>query len=415
MTSTIKKHDTTLGTRLRGSFFLVSLLAIVLSLIVGGLLIAVTDEETAKAAKYLFAAPGDTLSAAWKAAAGAYAAMFRGAIFNYQADSFTGMIKPITETLTMATPLITAALGVALAFRAGLFNIGAQGQLIIGAVLAGYIGFTLNLPWPLHILLVVLAAALGGALWGGLVGLLKARTGAHEVIVTIMLNYVAVYLLAFLLSTPMMQRPGSNDPVSQIIHDSAKYPLIFGSDFRVHFGLILGLLATWGVWWLLERSTLGFELKAVGANPSASRTAGINTTRVTILAMVLAGALAGMAGASQVSGTEHFVVGGVAASIGFDAITVALLGRSRPLGVLVAALLFGAFRAGGVAMQTQTGTPIDIVLVVQSLIVLFIAAPPLVRSIFGLNARKARAAAADDDKNTTPTPPSGTVTSGSTL
>ena len=403
------------GERIRNSTVLVSFLAIVLSLIVGGILIAITDEETMAASKYFFAAPMDTLSAAWQAAAGAYAAMFRGAIFNYQADDFTAMVKPITETLTMATPLITASLGVALAFRAGLFNIGAQGQLIMGAAMAGYIGFTLHLPWPLHILLVIIVAALGGAIWGGIVGLLKARTGAHEVILTIMLNYIAIYLLAFILSTPMMQRPGSSDPVSPIINDSAKYPLIFGDDFRTHFGLVVALLATWGVWWLLERSTIGFELKSVGANPSAARTAGINTVRATVLAMVIAGALAGLAGAAQVNGTEHVVEGSVAASIGFDAITVALLGRSRPLGVLMAALLFGAFRSGGVAMQTQTGTPIDIVLVVQSLIVLFIAAPPLVRSIFGLNARKHKTSAKNAPDDTEPTPPSNAVTTGSTL
>lgn len=414
MSTTIEPARAGLGERIRTSGAVVSTLAIVLSLIVGGILIAITDEATIAASKYFFAAPMDMLSAAWQASAGAYAAMFRGAIFNYQADDFTAMIKPITETLTMATPLITAALGVALAFRAGLFNIGAQGQLIIGATLAGYIGFTLNLPWPLHILLIIIAAALGGALWGGIVGVLKARTGAHEVILTIMLNYVAIYLLAFLLSTPLMKRAGSNDPVSRPINESGTYPLIFGGDFRTHFGLIVALLAVWGVWWLLERSTLGFELKAVGANASAARTAGINTTRAIVLAMVIAGALAGLSGAAQVNGTEHFVAGSVAASIGFDAITVALLGRSRPLGVLAAALLFGAFRSGGVAMQTQTGTPIDIVLVVQSLIVLFIAAPPLVRSIFGLNARKRKPAKKTPD-DTEPTPPSAAVTTGSTL
>ncbi|GAA1355049.1 ABC transporter permease [Arthrobacter rhombi] len=402
--------------RMRQSNAVVSFLAVVLSLVVGGVLIAVTDEETGAAAGYFFSRPGDMLAAAWNAAGGAYAAMFRGAIFNYQATGFGEMFRPLTETFTMAAPLITASLGVALAFRAGLFNIGAQGQIIIGAGLAAYVGFAWDLPWPLHILLVVLASMIGGAFWGGLVGWIKAKTGAHEVILTIMLNYVAVYLLAYILSTPLMQRPGSSNPVSPIVHDSAKFPLIFGSDYRVHLGFLIGILATWGVWWLLERSTIGFELKAVGANPAAARTAGINTTRATVIAMVAAGALAGLAGASQVNGTEYFVTNGIAASIGFDAITVALLGRSNPLGVFGAALLFGAFRAGGVAMQSQTGTPIDIVLVVQSLIVLFIAAPPLVRTVFGLNARRKRTEAAVENPPTPENqPPSSSLTAGSSL
>ncbi|MGG5751134.1 ABC transporter permease [Zafaria sp. Z1313] len=415
MSAQTTESTTPLAQRLRQSSALVSVLAVVLSLIVGGLLIALTDERTRGAAGYFFSRPGDTLSAAWQAASGAYAAMFRGAVFNYNASNGVDMIKPLTETLTMATPLITASLGVALAFRAGLFNIGAQGQIIIGAAMAGYIGFAWQLPWPIHILLVVLVAMLGGAVWGGLVGWIKARTGAHEVILTIMFNYVAVHLLAYILTLPAMLRPGSNNPVSPIMQPSAQYPLILGPDFRVHLGFLLGLLATWGVWWLLERSTIGFELKAVGANPSAARTAGINTTRATVIAMVGAGALAGLAGAAQVNGTEFSLANGIAASIGFDAITVALLGRSKPLGVLFAALLFGAFRAGGVAMQSQTGTPIDIVLVVQSLIVLFIAAPPLVRTVFGLNARRKRRQAEPDEAPPGNQPPSSSLTAGSSL
>ncbi|GHD09465.1 ABC transporter permease [Zhihengliuella salsuginis] len=376
--------------RLRASGAVVSVLAIVAAFIVGGILIAATDEKTTSATTYFFARPLDTLAAAWNAAANSYAAMFRGAVFNYDASTFTAMIKPLTETLTYATPLLTASLGVAVAFRAGLFNIGAQGQLILGAMFATWIGFTLDLAWPVHLLLVILGSILGGALWGGLVGWIKARTGAHEVILTIMLNYVALNLLAYLLNTPVLQRPGSTNPVSPQVNGSAMYPELLGDEFRLHLGFLVAVAATALVWWLMNRSTLGFEIKAVGSNRHAARTAGINTFKVTVLAMVIAGALAGMAGAAQVNGTERFLTESVAASIGFDAITVALLGRSNPIGVFFAALLFGAFRAGGVTMQVATGTPIDIVLVVQSLIVLFIAAPPLVRSIFGLGQRKKR-------------------------
>ncbi|WP_309080449.1 ABC transporter permease [Zhihengliuella sp.] len=373
--------------RLRRSGALVSVLAILASFIVGGLLIAFTDKATTAAAGYFFARPTDMLAAAWDAVAGAYAAMFRGAVFNYDATSFVGMVHPLTETLTAATPLLTAALGVAIAFRAGLFNIGAQGQLILGAIFSTWVGFTLELAWPLHLLLVVLGALLGGALWGGIVGWLKARTGAHEVILTIMLNYVALNLLGYLLNNAL-QREGSTNPVSPVVNASAQYPLLLGSDFRLHLGFLVAVAATAFAWWLMNRSTLGFEIRAVGANRAAARTSGIDTFKVTVLAMVIAGALAGLSGAAQVNGTEKFLSESIAASIGFDAITVALLGRSNPIGVFFAALLFGAFRAGGVTMQIATGTPIDIVLVVQSLIVLFIAAPPLVRAMFGLNDRR---------------------------
>ena len=361
---------------------LVSVLAVVMALVVGGVLIAVTDEAVAKAAGYFFTRPGDLLSAAWSAASGAYVALFQGSVFNFEAESFSRMIYPLTQTLTVATPLICAGLGVALAFRAGMFNIGAQGQIIIGATLAAWVGFSLHLPAGLHLLLVVIAGALGGALWGGIAGALKARTGAHEVIVTIMLNYIAIQLVLFLLTTSAFQRPGSTNPISPQIDDTAMFPSLLGSGFRLHWGFVMAIAATIFIWWLLNRSTVGFELRAVGANPAAARNAGISTTKSYVIVMLIAGALAGLAGVAQVSGTERVLTSGIAASFGFDAITVALLGRSTPWGTFAAGILFGAFRAGGVTMQTSTGTNIDIVLVVQSLIVLFIAAPPLVRSVF---------------------------------
>jgi general nucleoside transport system permease protein len=202
--------------------------------------------------------------------------------------------------------------------------------------------------------------------------------------VTIMLNYIAIYLVGYLLTTPGFQRPGSSNPISPQLDDTALYPPLFGDTFRLHWGFVVAVLATVFAWWLLNRSTIGFELRAVGANPMAARTAGIGVTKSYVVVMLVAGGLAGLAGVAQVAGTEGVLTAGVAASFGFDAITVALLGRSTPWGTFVAALLFGAFRAGGVTMQTNTGTSIDIVLVVQSLIVLFIAAPPLIRSLFHL-------------------------------
>ncbi|HKU11422.1 MAG TPA: ABC transporter permease [Sinomonas sp.] len=363
---------------------MVSLLSVVLAIVIGGILMAVTNPRVATAAGYFFARPSDTIAEVFRP----YAALVQGSIFNWQGADFAAQLYPLAETLTVSTPLIFAGLGVALAFRAGLFNIGAQGQLIFGALFGAYVGFSWHLPVGLHLLVVVLAGILGGALWGGIVGLLKARTGAHEVIVTIMFNYVASFLLLFLLTTPAFQRKGSTNPISPFLDQTALFPELLGPQFRLHAGFILAILVTWGVWWILNRSTVGFEFRAIGANPNAARTAGVNVGRATILVMALAGALAGLSGIAQVSGTEKYLSAGVAATIGFDAITVALLGRSTPWGTFFAGLLFGAFRAGGVSMQAVTQTPIDIVLVIQSLIVLFIAAPPLVRAMFGLNPRR---------------------------
>ena len=380
----------------------VTLFAVLLSLLLSGLLVILTDEDVQEAAGYFLARPGDLLSAAWSAASGAFLALFRGAVLDYDASSAAGMLHPLTETLTVATPLIIVSLGVAIAFRTGLFNIGAQGQFIFGAMFATWFGVHLQLPPVVHLLLVLVMGVLGGALWGSVVGVLKALTGAHEVILTIMLNYVAANLLAYLLNTPVLRRPDTTNPVSDFLPSTAMFPRLLGEDFRLHAGFLLALLATAFAWWLLNLSTLGFRLRAVGANPAAARTAGISVNGAYVAAMAISGGLAGLAGMTHVSGTEGSLNGSVAGSFGFDAITVALLGRSRPVGVLFAGLLFGALRAGGVTMQTETGVPVDIVLVVQSVIVLLIAAPPLVRAIFRLPAPGAARARRTADPVTQP-------------
>jgi simple sugar transport system permease protein len=366
------------------SSWLVTVAALVLALLISGVLIAAADADVQDAAVYLFARPSDFFVAVWDAVWGAYVALFQGAVFDPTASTFVRAVRPITETMTVSVPLILAGLGLGIGFRAGMFNIGAQGQIILGAVFAGYIGFSFDLPPVLHLLLAVIGAAVGGGLWAGIAGFLKARTGANEVIVTIMLNNIAIYLVGYLLTTSAFKREGSNNPISPPIGPNAEYPLLLGSQFRLHLGFVVAVLAAVFVWWLMNRSTLGFQFRAVGSNPRAARTAGINVNRVYLLVMVVAGALAGLAGSAQLLGTEKVLTAGVAASFGFDAITVALLGRSKPLGTFLAGLLFGALRAGGFAMQARTGTPIDIVLVVQSLVVLFIAAPPLVRAVFRL-------------------------------
>lgn len=363
---------------------LVVVMAIVAAMAIGGLLVIFADETVRETAVYFFSRPADTFQAMGGAVFSAYSAMFSGALLNFNADGFASIVHPFTETLTKATPLIFAGLGLGIGFRAGLFNIGAQGQLLIGATLAAFIGFAWDLPVGLHLLVAILGSALGGAVWGFIPGILKARTGAHEVIVTIMLNYIGLNLVAWLLSRDAFLREGSSNPVSPLVSESSQYPRVFGSDFNLHWGFLLALACAAGVWWLMERSTLGFEFRAVGANPRAARTAGMSVSKVYVLVMVTAGALAGLAGSAQVLGTEKVLSRGVAGSIGFDAITVALLGRSRPLGTVMAALLFGGLRASGPTLQAQAGLPVDIVFVIQALIVLFIAAPPLVRSMFRL-------------------------------
>lgn len=357
-------------------------LSIFMAFLVGGLLIAFSDAEVLA----LKSNPLEMLSKALTTAGSAYWALFRGSVFDSQLveTNFWQGFYPFSETLTVATPLILTGLSVTLAFRAGLFNIGAQGQFIAGAIGASWVGFSFEMPIVVHSLVAIATAILFAGLYGGLVGLLKARTGAHEVIVTIMLNYIAGYFLLWLLSTTAFLRPGRLDPIAPEVLESSRLPHLFGSELRANLGFIIALAVAGLIWWLLNRSTWGFRFRAVGANASASRTAGISVARVTTSVMFIAGALAGLGGAVQVLGSEYAMTSGIGGSFGFDAITVALLGRATPVGTVFAALLFGALRAGGLTMQSSTDTPLDLVLVIQALVVLFIAAPALVKAIFRL-------------------------------
>ena len=234
----------------------------------------------------------------------------------------------------------------------------------------------------LHIPLALIAAIIGGALWGAIAGFLKARTGAHEVITTIMLNFIAIFLVDYLLQSSLFQQAGRNDPISQPANASAQFPTLIGS-YRLNIGFLIALVAVGFVWWLMYRSTIGFEFRAVGFNPSGGRYAGMNVAWIYVSVMAVAGALAGIAGANQILGLEPYRgISNFAGTIGFDAIALALLGRSNPIGVLLAGLLFGALRAGGREMQGAAGIPIDLVLVLQALIIVMIAAPELVRAIY---------------------------------
>jgi len=368
----------------------VGLLAVLTALILSSILILAADSEVRYTATYLLNRPGDFLHATASTLSEAYSSLLRGAVFDWRATTGVRMIRPITDTLTNATPLIIAGLGMAVAFRAGLFNIGGQGQMILGAITACYVGIAWNLPPVAHLLLAVVGAALGGLVWGGIAGVLKARTGANEVIVTIMLNSIAAHLLSQVLSLKAFNGEGeTGNRKSLNVADAAQYPSLAGDSFRLHAGFLLALLVAVAVWWLMERSRLGFQLRATGLNADAARTAGMSVPWVTSLVMMISGALCGLAATAPVLGTQKSMDESVVGTIGFDAITVALLGRSRPLGTVLAGLLFGALRAGGTAMQAAPGTHIKIVLVLQSTIVLFIAAPPLIRAIFRLPERRA--------------------------
>ncbi|HVX45573.1 MAG TPA: ABC transporter permease [Mycobacteriales bacterium] len=392
---------TVFETVLNGGSGVLTLLAIVAALIVGAILIILSNQDVLDSFGYFFAAPGDSFHAMWTAVSEAYSALFRGSIVdpgtigdyaNGQA-SLSDVFYPICQTVTQATPLILAGLSVTVAFRAGLFNIGAQGQIVVGAILSAYLGFAIDLPVVLHVLVALAGGFAAGALWGFIVGWLKAATGTHEVITTIMMNYISSALLLYMLERSAFRRPGRTDLVSPIVHHNGRLPYLAGSYLQMNAGIIVALAAAVGCAWLLRRSTIGFEFKTVGSNADAARTAGMSPKRVYILAMLIAGGLAGLASTSQVLGTDGYLSQGVDSNLGFNAITVALLGRASPGGTVLAGFLFGALQAGGVIMQADASTSPDVITVIQSLIVLFIAAPPLVRAMFRL--RGARRGTAD--------------------
>jgi simple sugar transport system permease protein len=365
-----------------------TLLSVLLGFLVGAAFMIASNREFLAATGYLFADPMASIRAAGNVVAEGYAALFRGSLYNAGAATFESAIRPLTESLRLAGPLIAAGLGIALGFRVGLFNIGGTGQMISGMIWATFVATRMELPPVLHFVVAVIAAIVGASLLGALVGYLKARTGANEVITTIMLNYVMVNLFSFLLLNPDLLQgaeTGGNtksDPAAE----TARLPLLLGDSFSLHLGFILALVAVVVYWWLLERSTVGFRMRAVGFNPSAAKTAGIKVERTYVLALALSAAFIGVAGANQALASTGGVSPSSHSGIGFDAITVALLGGSSAPGVLLAGLLFGAFKAGGASIQAAGISP-DVLGIIQGAIVLFIAAPPLIRAIFRLPLR----------------------------
>ena len=346
-----------------------TLLAIVAALFVSAFIIVITDIE----------ALGDgNFGKAFSTLGSAYWGLFKGSF---------GSLRAISNTITGATPLLLAGLAVSSAFKAGLFNIGATGQMLAGAMTGLWVGFAFQLPAVLHVPLALLAAGIGGAMFGAIPGVLKARTGAHEVITTIMLNGIASFTVLWVLKTEPFKRPGRDDAISKFTEESARLPKLFGFlgdriDLLAHTGFLVALLATFAFWWLLRKTTLGFEMQATGLNQEAARYAGMRPKSLMVTSMAIAGAFAGLAGGTEVLGLYGYASATVAGDIGFDAIAVALLGRSTPVGTLFAALLFGALQAGGRQMQVDTDVPIDLIIVLRALIVMFIAAPLLVKAMF---------------------------------
>lgn len=384
-----------MGDRLRQTLraLLLPILAFFTALVVGALVIVLSDQRIMV---MWTDDPIGAIGASWSTVMGAYGALIRGsigdpgqlvsAILALDGGAIRVSFRPLSETILSSTPLILTGLAVALAFRAGLFNIGAEGQLQVGALTSVLVGFSITgLPWIIHLPLALLAGAAGGAAWAFVPGILKARTGAHEVITTIMLNYVAFRLVDYALKTPLYQREGRSDPVSKVVEPSAMIPLIV-DGLRAHWGIVLSLVAAVFVSWLLFRSVRGFEFRAVGLNPQAARYAGMSIAGTIVGSMMIAGALAGLAGATVVLGATQTLTPGMAAGTGFDGIAIALLGRGKPSGVVAAGFLFGALRAGSTPMQSATGIPIHLVVVIQALVIMFVAAPALVRAIYRIRA-----------------------------
>jgi general nucleoside transport system permease protein len=386
---------------LAGNTFTITVLALVTATVLGGLLCAFTNDTVLHAPD-----AGSMIARAWDVAAGTYVALFEGSIFNphtvaalFQQASLSTAVHdgylssvfgPLSETAVQATPLILTGLAVALPYQAGLFNIGGQSQFIGGAIMAAWLGYDVNLPFFVHVVVCVVGGFAGGAVIGWITGEIKARTGAHEVIVTIMLNYVMQYFLAYLLSSQsLLQAPGSSNSITPAIESDAHLPLLAGTNLRINAGFLIALACALAIWWLLTRTTTGFEFRSVGANASAARVAGMKVERSWVLVLLIAGGLAGLAGAAVIQGTDFQLNPQSYGTYGIDAITVALLGRGNPWGVVWAGLLFGALHAGSPGMQTATSTPVQIVSVLQALIVMFVAAPPLIRALFRL--REARA------------------------
>jgi len=386
-----------LGARLRD--LAIPLLSIVTALAIGALVLMFTDPEA-------YAALGrgqivDALRSAFGNVVRAYGALYEGAFGNpfdiLQAigralsgeglDPILRAVRGPSDSMVQSVPYIFAGLAVALGFRAGLFNIGVEGQIGVGWIAAVVVGYSFTgLPMIIHLPLAILAGAIAGGLWAAIAGFLRARTGAHEVITTIMLNYISFRLSEWLLCGPLEAVQGTCRTLE--IAPSAYLPRFLDHPVTVHWGFPLALAAAALTGWFLFKTTWGYEFRAVGANPQAARYGGMSVPRTYVLAMFLSGCLAGLAGVSQGLGISHNVALGFRAGYGFDAIALALLGKSHPTGVVAASIIFGVLKAGAARMQSVAGVPTEIVQIVQALVIVFIAAPAIIRAIYRFRERR---------------------------
>jgi general nucleoside transport system permease protein len=377
---------------------LVPILAVVTALLFGAVVIVITDLEHLS---QIGTDPVGAIGGALGGVISGYGAMITGAFGDPgriltafetgDPGDIASAIRPITDTLVETTPLIFAGLAVAISFRAGMFNIGVNGQLMIGALGATIAAFVLQGQVPGFVILLValVVGTLTGAAWGFVPGFLKARTGAHEVITTIMLNYIASQVLFFALSSDSLRAPGSTAPVSKDMSGFVDVPLIINLPaIRLDYSFVVSLVMAAVVSWLLFRTTKGYELRASGFNMTAARYAGMSAGGSMMLAMALSGGLAGMAGSFMVIGTVGQLSLDLAGGIGFNAIALALLAGLRPSGVVVAALLFGVLSNGGKLMGIQTGIPYDLLTFIMALVIMFVAAPGLIRSIWRIKVGK---------------------------
>lgn len=342
----------------------IPLLSIVLALIVGAVVIILTS-SLKPGASFDLSLPLDAYKALW--------------------DGSLGSDNGRVTTLVQAAPLILAGLGVGLGFKAGLFNIGGNGQFLMGGISAVAASLVVqDQPPIIAIPFAVIVGAIGGAVWGFIPGALKAFRGAHEVVTTIMMNFIAYATLAWLVTGPLRQ-PRAPQPITPDVGPAA-FPIIFGRDG--HLGILLAFLAVPIVWFLLNKMTIGFEIKAVGANPEASRYAGMKPRRLIMLTMSVAGMLAGLAGVITILGINHRMNATYPTQVGFDAITVALLARSNPIGIMFSGIFFGALEAGASQMQIQAGVPVELISLLEAIILFFLVINPVLRRLFRLRGVK---------------------------
>jgi len=376
------------------SSFVFILLAIFTGLIIGGILAAGTTDTIYEAfGRSIGEGFKESLNLIWNT----YSSLFTGsfgdpksmiaALLSGNKEEMLSAFKPFLESLVTTTPYLFTGVAVALGFQGGVFNIGAEGQLFMGSIMAAWAGFTFKgLPPIIHVPLALSIGFLAGGIWGFVPGYLKAKTGAHEVINTIMMNYIAFNLTTFLVTGPFQDPTESFK--TPLIEESAKLFRFFEPPLRFNLGFFIAIAAAVLIWFMLYKTTWGYELRSVGLNPNASRYAGINAPMVTMISMALSGALSGLGGATMMLGVTFRQTQSLSTGYGFDAIAVSLLAKNHPLAVIITAMLFGFMRHGSRLMQLKTGIPIDIISILQGLIIFFLAAPAIIRTLYRLKEPK---------------------------